>query len=90
MDAAEYLHAKASACPHPSDAPQMGPKNGAMFIGDYGKWMPTADPGAVGKAVGLWREKRASRTSTTVTCWSQNGPKTLPRFQINEAKNLSR
>ncbi|CAB3680311.1 hypothetical protein LMG3441_01555 [Achromobacter kerstersii] len=68
----------------------MGPKNGAMIIGDYGKWMPTADPGAEGKAVGLWREKRASRTSTTVTFWSQNGPKTLPRFQINEAKNLSR
>jgi hypothetical protein len=46
MDAAEYLYAKASACPHPSDAQQMGPKNGAMIIGDYGKWMPTADPGA--------------------------------------------
>jgi len=37
----------------------MSPWNGAMIIGDYGKGMPTADPGAGGKAVGLWREKRA-------------------------------
>jgi len=46
VGAAEYLYAEASACPHPSDAQQMGPKSGTMFIGDYGKWMPTADPGA--------------------------------------------
>ena len=38
----------------------MSPNNGAMIIGDYGKGMPTADPGAGGKAVGLWREKQAS------------------------------
>jgi len=38
----------------------MSPWNGAMTIGDYGKGMPTADPDAGGKAVGLWRETRAS------------------------------
>jgi len=38
----------------------MSPWNGAMIIGNCGKGMPTADPGAGGKAVGLWREKRAS------------------------------
>lgn len=38
----------------------MSPWNGPMIIGNCGKGMPTADPGAGGKAVGLWREKRAS------------------------------
>jgi len=64
-----------------------------MIIGDYGKGMPTADPGAGGKAVGLWREKRASSDKyygdILETERPQSSPKTLPKIQTNEAKKLS-
>lgn len=49
-----------SAGEHPMwVAQQMGHKDWAMIIRVYGKWMPSADPDAGGKAVGLFGEKLA-------------------------------
>lgn len=41
-------------------AKQMGHKDWAMIIRVYGKWMPSADPDAGGKAADLFGEKLAS------------------------------
>jgi integrase len=61
-----------SAGEHPMwVAQQMGHKDWAMIIRVYGKWMPSADPDAGGKAVGLFGEKLA------LSCHS--GARTAPK-----------
>lgn len=61
-----------SAGEHPMwVAQQMGHKDWAMIIRVYGKWMPSADPDAGGKAVDLFGEKLA------LSCHS--GAKSAPK-----------
>lgn len=66
-----------SAGEHPMwVAQQMGHKDWAMIIRVYGKWMPSADPNAGGKAVDLFGEKLAlNRHSVAKT--APKSPKTM-------------